>query len=104
MSVKINRSGLNKLIKNIKEMEGTHQVKLTDILHPAFVSAHSTYSDLEALFKASGFKIDTPEDFKAVPDDQWDDFIKTNTDFENWSEMQKAGHREYVAAQLHKGI
>ena len=104
MSVRINRSGLDQLIKNAKELDGKHQVKMVDVLSPGFVSIHSKYEDLESLFAASGFKINGPDDFAAIPDDEWDDFIAANTDFDNWLEMQKAGHLHYLKGRLHKGL
>ncbi|MGA3827252.1 hypothetical protein [Pseudomonas chlororaphis] len=104
MKITINRKGLDQLLKNAKELEGTHQVKLTDTLNPGFVSSHSKFVDLEALFAASGFKIDTPEDFAAIPDDEWDKFISENTDFSNWEEMQRSAGASYMKAKLHKGL
>ncbi|CAI2797055.1 hypothetical protein K7402_04870 [Pseudomonas fluorescens group sp.] len=104
MKITINRKGLDQLLKNAKEMEGTHQVKLTDTLNPEFVSSHSKFSDLEDLFAASGFKIDSPEDFAAIPDDEWDKFISENTDFTSWEEMQRSGGIEYMKAKLNKGL
>ena len=104
MSVKIDKSGFEKLKKNLETLAATTEVKLGDMMNPAFVSAHSSYADLDELVKGSGFKVETPEDFKAIPDDEWDVFIKENTDFENWLEMQEAAHRDYVSAIMGKGI
>ena len=104
MSVKINRGGLDKLIKNAKELQGTHQVKLVDLMNPTFIAAHSKFQDLEALFAASGFKVDSPEDFAAIPDDEWDTFISENTDFDSWLDMQKAANADFVRAKLHQGL
>ncbi|MBD8669789.1 hypothetical protein OQ519_25060 [Pseudomonas lurida] len=104
MKITINRKGLDQLLKNAKDLEGTHQVKLTDTLNPEFVSSHSRFSDLEALFAASGFKIDSLEDFAAIPDDEWDKFISENTDFTSWEEMQRSGGTAYMKARLNKGL
>ncbi|NWA81650.1 hypothetical protein [Pseudomonas sp. D2002] len=104
MKITINRKGLDRLLKNAKEMEGAHQVKLIDTLNPEFVSSHSKFSDLETLFAASGFKIDSPEDFAAIPDDEWDKFISENTDFTSWEEMQRSGGIKYMKAKLNKGL
>jgi hypothetical protein len=104
MKITINRKGLDQLLKNAKELEGAHQVKLVDILNPRFVSSHSKFADLEALFAASGFKIDNPDDFAAIPDDEWDKFISENTDFTSWEEMQRSGGTAHMKARLNKGL
>ena len=104
MPIKIDRSGLDRLIKNAKELDGRHQVKMVDVLNSEFVSAHSKFDDLDSLFAASGFKIRSPDDFAAIPDDQWDAFINANTDFDNWAEMQRAGHLQYLSSRLKNGL
>jgi hypothetical protein len=104
MSVKIDRSGLDKLIKNAKELDGQHQVKLVDLMNPGFISAHSQFSDFDALLAASGFTVESAEDFAAIPDDEWDAFIKASTDFEDWLEMQQKAGAEYVKSKLSSGL
>ena len=104
MSVKINRGGLDQLIKNAKELDGKDQVKLVDLMNPAFISTHSKFTDFDDLLAASGFKVDSAEDFAAIPDDEWDVYIKANTDFENWLEMQKAAGAEYMKSKLFSGL
>ncbi|MEG1082610.1 MAG: hypothetical protein RSE44_29180, partial [Pseudomonas sp.] len=89
---------------NAKELQGRREVTLADLMDPQFISSHSKFPDLNALFAASGFKVETPEDFAAIPDDQWDDFISEHTNFSSWLEMQKAANAAYVKAQLNKGI
>lgn len=104
MSVTIDKSGFDKLKKNLETLATTTEVKLGDMMNPAFISAHSSYANLDDLVNGSGFKVETAEDFKAIPDAEWDLFIKENTDFENWQEMQVAAHRDYVAAVMGKGL
>ncbi|MBC3492376.1 hypothetical protein [Pseudomonas taiwanensis] len=104
MSVKINRGGLDKLLKNMKELEGSHQVTLGELMGPDFISAHSRFANLEELFAASGFKVETKEDFAAIPDEEWEVFIRENTDFESWADMQRKAAGEHAKAQLMKGV
>lgn len=101
MSVTIKSNGnLEQLKKNLAEVAGTTQVKLVDLMPSQFVSNCSKFASLEELFQASGFKVESPEDFAAIPDDEWDAFIKENTTYANWLEMQKTAHSEYAAKYL----
>ncbi|EBQ6113496.1 hypothetical protein DAZ36_25185 [Salmonella enterica subsp. enterica serovar Enteritidis] len=81
---------LDDLANNTKALDGQHQVPLTDLLNPAFIASCSKFSSVEELFDASGFKIESAEDLKAIPDAEWDSFIKSNTTYESWLEMQKS--------------
>jgi hypothetical protein len=64
------------------------------------MSKYTDFSSFDEMLGGSGFKVETPEDFAAIPDDQWDAFVATRTRFENWKEMRETGAREYVAAKV----
>ena len=103
MSFKSN-GNLEKLRINLSELPGTSEVKLVDLMNSNFISSCSRYSSLEELFDSSGFKIESKEDFSAIPDDDWNTFIQANTTYENWLEMQKAAMVSYAKAKLLKGL
>lgn len=102
MKVKADFSGLKKLQENLEALEGTHQVPLSDILTPEFVSSHSQFPDFDTLLTAVG--VTNKEEFAALPDEEFDTFIAANTDFEGWLDMQKQGGAAYAKAQLLKGL
>jgi len=78
---------LKNLGEQAKQLDGNHEVPISELLTPTFLSNCSRFTTVEELFAASGFKIESTEDFKAIPEDQWDAFIKSNTFFGNWKEM-----------------
>lgn len=96
MPVKSNMKGLEKLKNNLKKLDGERQVGLDEIMTPEFLSSCSNFSSLEQLFSASGFVIKNREDFKAIPDDDWEKFIVSHTTFESWKSMQKAALDKYA--------
>jgi hypothetical protein len=83
-----------------KQLDGNHEVPITELLTPTFLSSCSQFTSAEELFAASGFKIESTEDFKAIPQDQWDAFIKSNTSFGNWKEMLAEAAKTWTANQL----
>lgn len=104
MPIKSDMSGLKKLAENAKKMHGTNEVKLTDLMPPEFISNCSQFENIEQLFDSSGFKVESKEDFAAIPDNEWEEFIVSNTSFNSWEEMQKQAMTEYAKKQLFKGI
>lgn len=52
------------------------------------------------MFDASGFVIRNADDFKAVPDEQWDKFIHENTSFADWNELLGAAAKDWTKHQL----
>lgn len=104
MKIKSNTDGLKKLAKNAEAMSGTSQIKLKDFMTPKFISNCSNFNDIEHLFDESGFAVESKEDFEAIPDDKWNEFIVENTSFDSWEEMQKEAMAIYVKEQLFKGL
>jgi len=104
MPIKSNMDGFKKLAKNAKGMDGTSQVQLTDLMTSEFISGCSSYDDLDSLFSQSGFKIESKEDFEAIPDNEWEEFIINNTSFDSWEEMQETALKSFVKKQLFKGL
>ncbi|WP_230432501.1 hypothetical protein [Plesiomonas shigelloides] len=103
MSFKLN-DNFKQLENNIKDMDGTHEVKLTELINKEFLLACSNFSSLGELIEAAGYKVESQEDFEAIPDDQWNEFIMTNTKYSSWEEMQEAATIEYTKKLLFKGM
>jgi hypothetical protein len=49
---------------------------------------------------AGGFIVNSAEDFKTIPDDNFDEYIRNSTKFTSWSKMQEETTWEYVARQI----
>lgn len=58
MSVKVNLDGLKKLQRKARELDGRHQLRVSDLFTPSFLRAHTGFSsldDLEAKARERGF-------------------------------------------------
>jgi hypothetical protein len=97
MSIKI--SGLDELQRKLegiarraRELDGTHNVPLNDLATPEFMRHYTDFSSINEMMEASGFQVRSIDDFKQIPDDEWDAFIARRTRFSTWKEfLQKAG-------------
>lgn len=91
---------LRRLMKNLKELGGEHAVPLQEIFPPAFMHKHTDFDTIDAMLDASGFKIQTSDDFAAIPDSEWDAFVASRTRFNNWKRMLDTAIDEWVAGKL----
>jgi len=87
-------------LNRIEALSTPQQVSLTELFTPNFMQSHTQFSSFEAMLKASGFAVESVEDFLAIPDDKWDHFISQQTQFVNWQEMQEAAAAELIKKQL----
>ena len=100
VDVKGSLKPLEDLARRAEALDGEHSVSLADLLNPAFLRGCSRFQSADEMFEASGFKIESPEDFKAIPDTDWDTFISSNTSFSSWEEMQAGAAKAWFAKQL----
>lgn len=95
---------LERMRKNIKNIEGSHIVRADELLTPDFLRKHCKYFSFEQLVGSSGL-IDekeeiTKERFESIPEEKWDNWIKRATDFSNWKEMVSVAMKEYADKKL----
>lgn len=103
MGLRISGSGLKELddlAKRIDIVRGEHAVPMSDVITSSFLQTCSRFASLDELLAASGFEVNSAEDFAAIPDEQWDAFIRTSTSFANWEEMQSAAGEAWAVKQL----
>lgn len=88
----------------MKELSENKFVELATVLNPLFFTKYTRFENLNEFMNASGFKVETLEDFKAIPDVDFDNFVVDTTPFSSWRDMQIQAFELYTYQQLTKGI
>lgn len=78
---------LNDIGRRAESLSKTQNVPLPELLAPDFLRRCSRFQSATEMFEASGFKVESAEDFAAIPDAEWDQFIRTQTSFVSWDAM-----------------
>lgn len=91
---------LEDLKRKAEALDGKHEIQFSELFLPEFMTRHTDFASLEEMFEASGFVVESQEDFKNIPDDDWENFIKTHTQFSSWKDMQVTAFREWTARKL----
>jgi len=86
---------LQDMAENARRLHG-FRVSLDELMSPEFISGCSSHASLGDLFAASPFKLESLGDFNAISDSDWDAFIRSQTSFANWEEMEKAAWIEWA--------
>jgi len=90
---------LDELKESAESIQGT-QVPLGELLTPGFFAKHTRFLSDDELFEASGFSVQSTEDFEKIPNEEWDNFIQQNTPFATWSDMLSAAGAEWAQKKL----
>jgi len=100
MSIKI--TGLDELTKNLGRLSEKledetkpRNVQFSERFNPTFMTNHTSFSSFDEMVKKSPFKVESQQDFEAIPDAAWDDYVRKNTKFSSWQEMLSKASEEY---------
>ncbi|CAH1091336.1 hypothetical protein [Candidatus Nitrotoga sp. 1052] len=91
---------LDDFVNNAEALDGQHNVLVSGLLTDDFVSQHTSFSSADEMFTASGFKVETQEDFAAIPDADWDNYIRSISRFDGWQSMLGAAGQEWSKRKL----
>ena len=91
---------LDRMAKGAEELSETDSISLTELLSPEFISSHTKFANANEMFDASGFKIESQEDFTAIPDKDWDEFIQSISSFSDWQSMLNEAGSAWAAKKL----
>jgi hypothetical protein len=78
---------LDNLQRRAENLHGTHSIPISELLTSSFMQRHTKFETFDAMLEASGFTVETPSDFEAIPDDEWDKFVASATPFSSWQAM-----------------
>ncbi|EOM8197082.1 hypothetical protein ACNGUS_004559 [Escherichia coli] len=95
---------INRLQKNLESIGETKELRFDELFNADFLSNCSSFTSLKDMFEKSGFKVETPEDFKAIPDDEWEQFITENTSYDSWADMQRDAAVKLLNKRLMDGL
>jgi hypothetical protein len=99
-------NGLDEAMKKLNDLQkkaesiNKQSVPISEVLTPSFLLRHTPFGSAEEMYEASGFRIETPEDFEAVPDDEWDAFIRSISSFADWQSMLNEAGKEWATKKL----
>lgn len=91
---------LKRIQQGAKELEKTTSIPFEELFHSSFMKKYSQFSSFEEFLDAGNFKVESQEDFEAIPDADMDDHVTKTTKFSDWQTMLDTAVSEYVAKKL----
>ena len=99
MPVKVDRSGLDQLQKNLKDLSRKHTVSEKDLFPDVFMRKYTDFPSFRAFCEASG--INSNEE---IGNDAFSKFVAEHSRFNSYQEMLKKGGSEYAHRRLTTGL
>lgn len=93
---------LTQIAENAKNLNGPHDVPMSELFNDEFMASHTKFSSLDAFFDASGFDTSEPGFLDKIPRGELDSFVADHSQFANWTEMVQSAGGKWAKAQLLK--
>lgn len=91
---------LNQMQQAAKEMEKGEEVSFDVLFNQSFMVKNTQFNSFDELLKAGNFVVNSTEDFEAIPDNEFDQYIAKSTQFDNWEDMRNTAATDYAAKKL----
>ena len=91
---------LKQLQKNAKKLSNTKQVSFQELFPASFMKKYTSFSSMEEFLYEGGFDVQSTEDFEAIPEDLFDKYIASTTNFKSWEEMLQKATSQYAIKKL----
>ncbi|MBT2603779.1 hypothetical protein J7E55_12200 [Bacillus sp. ISL-53] len=89
---------LNDMERAAKELHGTHDIPILELLTDEFLKEHTVFTSFEDFENQDFFK-KYPK-FEDIPDEELDQFVSAKTNFSDWNDMLGNASTEYAARKL----
>ena len=93
-------TGFDELRAKFQKLQDIESIGFEELFPDDFIQRHTNSKNLKDFFTQSGFTINSKEDFVAIPDNDWEKYITTNTHFKSWIEMQQTAHESWLKKWL----
>lgn len=85
---------------NAEELEGENTVSLRDLFTEEFMRQHTAVTSFENFIEQSQWQVESEEDFEAIPEDEFDEYVKAHSDFESWEDMLGTAANEWIVREI----
>lgn len=91
---------LDRLGEDADSIDGANSVSFDELFPEDFMRTYAEYDSIETFFAESPWTVETEEDFKQIPEDEFDQYVNDHTGFNSWEAMLSVAAREWLSRRL----
>jgi hypothetical protein len=96
----LNLEGLQRLEQNLTSLRGRQQIPAPELFHSDFMRRCSSFASFDEMVDKSHFTVESAEDFEAIPESDWDSYVRATTTFPSWEAMLQQATVEWIQKRL----
>lgn len=83
-----------------KVERATADTTVAELFNESFMRRYTDFENFAAMIEAGGWGPATQETFRAIPDVEWEVWVREHTRFSSWEQMQQRAGEELVARRV----
>jgi hypothetical protein len=82
-------------LKEQLEKTFNEEVPMVEVFNSEFMMMYTDFNSFEEFMESSIWTVESQEDFEAIPEDEFDEYVNEHTEFPSWEVMFETGQRQY---------
>ncbi len=87
-----------KVVNISQKLHNEDFVQLDELFPDDFMEVNTDFKSIDQMLVESTFNIKTQEDFEKIQLEKWDKFVKCQTKFPSWKNMQDVAMLEWLTS------
>ena len=93
--------GLDELQNQLEQLANFGDgIPMTELFDEEFMLMYTEFASFDKLLEEGKWDVESQEDFEAIPQDEFDEYIDTNTEFPDWETMMQTGATRHIEEKL----
>lgn len=88
------------MAENARELDGKNEVAFAELFTEEFMRRHTDVTSFEAFLQESRWEVESEQEFEAIPEDEFDEYVGHSSEFESWEEMLGTAGTEWLASEI----
>lgn len=77
-----------------------NSIPFTEVFPEEFMKLYTEFETIEAFFEASPWTVEAQDDFRKIPEDEFDEYVDEHTDFPSWEIMLQTGQKRLIERRV----
>lgn len=78
------------------DIHNNNEIPMGVLFPPGFMLTYTDYETFEGFLSDSSWEVNNQQDFRDIPNEEFDAYVRENTEFRDWEEMREIAGKEYV--------
>lgn len=91
---------LEEMKESAEELDGENKIPFDELFDESFMRSHTEFESFDELIDESPWEVESEDDFIAIPEDEFDEYVAEHSEFDDWEEMKGVAAQKWMSSRL----